>query len=566
MNDELIFAEETEEEIIETTGTWKILIVDDVEDMHTFTKLALKGFIFNGKGLEFISAFSGKEANLIIEKNSDIALIFLDVVMETKDAGLEVAKHIRENLKLDIVRIIIRTGQPGEAPAKFIIDNYDINDYKEKTELSVEKMYTTTRTALAQYDQLKTISDNRNELKEALTVDSLTGLPNRVVLHNDLMAGKEESLILINIDSFNSVNDLYDYETGDFILKEWARILVDLPYENIKIYRLEVDIFAILTEHTEIVEDMVKAIQDRALSHVFITPKADLQISITIGVATEESENIIKKAQLAIKEARVISRNRVQYYDNNLDVIKTIKNNSIWIKMLNKAIDKDTIIAHYQPLMDNSTGNIVKYETLARMYLDDKVYMPNEFLETARYGGLLPKITSIVFTQACEKFKNNDFNFSINITDHDLSDKKFIDKIEEIRKIHGVDSSRIIFEILEDTSLTSNVVALNNLRDLNSFGYKLSIDDFGIKCSNFAQLTNLTLESIKIDGGFIKDLDTNENNKVIVESILHFANKMGIPTVAEYVHSKEILDIVKALGITYSQGYYLGKAEIDLKY
>lgn len=114
---------------------WRILIVDDEIDIHTVTKMALKRFELEERGVEFLSAFSSKEAKQVIEENDDIALIFLDVVMETDDAGLLVAKWLREEKKNVLTRIILRTGQPGQAPEEDVIMNYDINDYKQKTEL-----------------------------------------------------------------------------------------------------------------------------------------------------------------------------------------------------------------------------------------------------------------------------------------------------------------------------------------------------------------------------------------------------------------------------------------------
>ena len=145
--------------------TWNVLVVDDEESAHDITTLALHNFEFKGKGLNFVSAYSAKEAIEILEKNQDFALIFLDVVMETQDAGLLVVQYVRDVLQNNRIRIVIRTGQPGEAPEREIIDLYDINDYKEKTELSVDKLYTTIRTALSQYKQIKELYDGEVELR-----------------------------------------------------------------------------------------------------------------------------------------------------------------------------------------------------------------------------------------------------------------------------------------------------------------------------------------------------------------------------------------------------------------
>ncbi|MBU1344711.1 MAG: response regulator [Proteobacteria bacterium] len=149
-----MFANEKNADLLEKENDinkFKLLIVDDEKEVHIMTKLVLSDYSYKGSTLEFLSAYSGDEAKELIKDNSDAACILLDVVMETKDAGLEVARFIREDEKNDKLRIILRTGQPGKAPEKEIILNYDINDYKEKTELTDQKLFTTITTALRSY-------------------------------------------------------------------------------------------------------------------------------------------------------------------------------------------------------------------------------------------------------------------------------------------------------------------------------------------------------------------------------------------------------------------------------
>ncbi len=151
------------------TEKWKILIVDDEPEVHKITKTVLKEFLFEHKKLDFLSAYSGAEAIEILKDHKDIAVILLDVVMETDDAGLIVVKKIREELKNTKVRIILRTGQPGLAPEKDVILNYDINDYKEKTELSSIKLFSSIVTAIRSYRDLSIIEQNKIGLKKIIS-------------------------------------------------------------------------------------------------------------------------------------------------------------------------------------------------------------------------------------------------------------------------------------------------------------------------------------------------------------------------------------------------------------
>lgn len=154
MSDKLIFAKEPQHSRL-TDGSWKLLIVDDEAEVHNVTTLALDGFTYAGKNLQFLSAFSGYQAKQIIRDHADIALVLLDVVMETPDAGLDVANFIRNELGNKDVRILLRTGQPGSTPQYEVITRFGINDYKEKTELTQKKLYTAVHASLSAYSELK---------------------------------------------------------------------------------------------------------------------------------------------------------------------------------------------------------------------------------------------------------------------------------------------------------------------------------------------------------------------------------------------------------------------------
>jgi len=168
--DEFIFADEAPEDNsqAESLVPWKLLIVDDEMEVHSVTKLALRDFVFQGRNIEFISAYSGKQAKEKIDTVDDIAVILLDVVMETDDAGLQVASYTRDVAQNKLVRIVLRTGQPGQAPERDVIINYDINDYKSKTELTSQRLFTTIISAFRSYKDLVSIEYNRQGLERVI--------------------------------------------------------------------------------------------------------------------------------------------------------------------------------------------------------------------------------------------------------------------------------------------------------------------------------------------------------------------------------------------------------------
>ena len=174
-NDDFLFIDDSDEHEIldEISGAaWKVLIVDDDPEIHSVTKLALSDLTVLGSRLEYLHAYSGEDACKIVEDNEDIVLVLLDVVMETDDAGLNVVKHIRETLARQDIRIVLRTGQPGYAPEESVIKDYDINDYKTKTELTRRKLVTTVYAAIRSYQQINIVSNNRKGLEKIIVASA----------------------------------------------------------------------------------------------------------------------------------------------------------------------------------------------------------------------------------------------------------------------------------------------------------------------------------------------------------------------------------------------------------
>lgn len=172
MANDFIFADEDEHDVdadrTQENG-WKILIVDDEREVHAVTRLALMDLVFEGRGLQFLSAHSRQEAQEMIDAHPDIAIVLLDVVMETDDAGLQVARYIREQAHNHSTRIVLRTGQPGQAPERSVVMHYDINDYKAKTELTAQKLYTCVMASLRSYRDIIRVAEQAEQFEHELS-------------------------------------------------------------------------------------------------------------------------------------------------------------------------------------------------------------------------------------------------------------------------------------------------------------------------------------------------------------------------------------------------------------
>jgi len=193
----------------ELEKTWKILIADDEEEVHRITKMVLSDYVFDGRKLSFLSAYSGEESKKRIQEHPDTAIILLDVVMETDEAGLNVVQYIRKNLKNRLVRIILRTGQPGKAPEQDVIMEYDINEYREKTELSARKLYTTITASLRAYKDLITIDKTRRVLE--LIIKSSEHIFSSRSIENFMADVLDQILSIVNQDQ-----DIRDSKASGF--------------------------------------------------------------------------------------------------------------------------------------------------------------------------------------------------------------------------------------------------------------------------------------------------------------------------------------------------------------
>ena len=167
-DDLVFFEEEPAAARAARTAPWKILVVDDEEEVHRVTQLALANMSIHGRPLQIIDAYSGRESVDIMRANEDIAIVLMDVVMENDHAGLDAVQSIRNELGNKFVRIILRTGQPGQAPEQMVITRFDINDYKEKTELTVKKLYTVIHTSLSHYRELVAMHQSRLGLRKVI--------------------------------------------------------------------------------------------------------------------------------------------------------------------------------------------------------------------------------------------------------------------------------------------------------------------------------------------------------------------------------------------------------------
>ncbi len=412
------------------------------------------------------------------------------------------------------------------------------------------------------------VSKKTKELRKQLFVDVLTGLPNRRKLFKKIKEVKNDSaLLILNIDDFKEINDFYGQNAGDYVLKEFAKKLQNFlrDEKNIYLCRLSGDEFALFFQQKPSVRTFMKIVNNLTKEiekMVFEYEESEIYIRVTFG-GTMERDEMLEKADIALKLAKE-QKKYFLLYDEKLNIQEQYKKNMQWVKKLKDAIKDDKIVPFFQPIFDVQTQKAVSYECLIRLIdTDGSVVSPYKFLTIAQKSKLYPQLTKIMIEKSCQYFQHKETTFSVNLSINDILDADMVAYIQKSIKKYDV-NNKIVFEILETEGIENYEEVSSFILSMKRLGCKISIDDFGSGYSSFEHILKLDIDYIKIDGSLIKNLETDENSLIIVETIVDFAKKLNLITIAEFVHNQAVFEKVKSLDIERVQGFYLGEPNNEI--
>lgn len=412
----------------------------------------------------------------------------------------------------------------------------------------------------SRYDTTELV-EKRKTLEKHYETDSLTKLGNRFKLLNDIENSKNASLAIIDIDSFKEINDFYGHEIGDYVIIELSKRLVE--YANgysTEIYRLQGDQFAFLHRecfNKEKFENIIKELIEELTHKPIFFQHHEILLGVTIGIGLEKGELFID-ADIALKMAKQSKKNYLTY-SKSFNVEKEYENNLEWTKKIKKALEEDRIVAFFQPIYNQHTKKIEKFEALVRMIeIDGEIISPFFFLEISKKAKLYSKITMLMIDKTIEAAKTHDYEFSVNLTLDDILNKEIANYFMQSIITSNI-GHKIVIEIVETQGIENFNEFYAFIEKVKRFGCKLAIDDFGTGYSNFEYLLRLDIDYIKIDGSLVKDIDKNEHMRLVAETIVSFAKTAKMQTIAEFVSHKEIVQIVEEIGVDFFQGYYIGK-------
>lgn len=407
------------------------------------------------------------------------------------------------------------------------------------------------------------IALQKRKLDHQLHTFPTTGLPNSLALNEQLKKldpAKQPALLTLSIDDYIILADEYGDVIAHRIVSESADILRIFSTDTRTLYHVSPYQFTFLDEDTtpEHASDFAKQILHYFNHHDISINGIELSISFTIGIATQKVPTLISHANTALHEAQRLGNNRYKLFVENEHREKERKNNIYWNRKIKDIVNESKLRLFYQPIVDNHTEEIVKYECLIRAEDDGKIVSPYLFLNAAKKRGILPQITRFVIDESFRHFSKSSTQFTINITEEDLRSNFLVDYLSHKSREYAIEPSQVYLEILENMTENQTHSTIKQFEKIKALGFRIAIDDFGAEASNLSRLLTYKADIIKIDAQFIKHLDIDPNSRKIVETIVSLAQKLGMQTVAEYVHNEEIYQIVKTVGIDFSQGYYLG--------
>jgi len=417
---------------------------------------------------------------------------------------------------------------------------------------------------------IQPIVNSNKEIEHFITLS----IPVTDIIHpekqlNDYLKRQKESIVfLIKIEEFGYLEHSFRKKITKRLQQLFAKELlqympVECNFDNI--FTLNKGKFVFIKEDHKLInkEKMIKVLQSfqqevnqKKIKIGIIDYTLSIICSLAYGEDAFENAKIGLNKILKTKEIFIVASNFLDE-DTKSSYEKLSK-----FMMLKEAIDSYKIVAHFQPIVDNKTRQIEKYESLVRLIdKDNNIISPYHFLNIAKEGKYYHEITSIVLRNSFRALFNTNVKISINLSALDIEDERTRKEFYTLLKKYRTETHRVTIELVEDEEIKDEKETLTFIKELRKHNIKLAIDDFGKGESNFTRIQTYQPDYIKIDGSLIRNIEHDSFSKDLVETIVFFAKKQNIKTIAEFVENENIYNIIKELGVDYSQGHYFSKAK-----
>ena len=414
--------------------------------------------------------------------------------------------------------------------------------------------------------------------------DHLTGLSNRNRFLQDLAheisrlerSGECGALVLLDLDHLKLINDTAGHSAGDEIIVQVAGLLKRLSRSEDLLARLSGDEFAMVFPAMNAVQAQEKA--EQLLQRIkALKPQLNgraMNLSASIGITLFPAHGtapveLLAKADTAMYAAKDGGRNLAMLYDEQAMSRERMNSQLAWKDRLVEALEEDLFVLAFQPIVSVGSGRVHHYEVLVRMKdAGGVLFPPGKFIPTAEQFGLIHQVDRTIVTKAIRYLAEHrdvhpEAGFSINLSGMSVGNKEMFELIRREVRASGVAPERFTFEVTETAACERLNDAIEFIANIRQLGCHISLDDFGVGFSSFSYLKHLRVDTIKIDGSFIREIHQNNADQLFVKALVDVARGMGMSTIAEFVENEQVFDLVGRLGVDYVQGYYLGKPALS---
>lgn len=429
-------------------------------------------------------------------------------------------------------------------------------------------------------DELAQLKVMEARLQFSVDHDDLTGLSNRRKLEQAIDVSliqiqnfKTTSVLFyIDLDRFKVLNDAEGHAVGDAVLIKVANSLRSAFSPQDTLVRIGSDEFAVLIDNIDEQQAMEKAEELRSMfdGYSFEHQESQYHLSISIGVKFISADrgiiagDILAHANQACYTAQERGRNRVHLYNSDDQEMDVLRHNVEWAPKIRTALKQENFLLEFQPIHDVKTNQVSHYECLIRMKGENNtLYYPNDFIPVAEAMGLIQQIDLWVVNHAFDLMRTmpKHISLAINLSSNIFLDHKLYPLVEKKLIETSVEPSRIIFEITETSAISNFEQTKKVVKELRSLGCGFALDDFGAGFNSYSYLKHFPVDILKIDGGFITDLENDPVDQLLVKSMIDIAHSLGKKTVAEFVEQQSTMDLLKEYGIDYIQGFLIGKPQ-----
>lgn len=574
--------------IRETDNEVPILVLSAYNEPNYFMesiKLGVEGYLLKPINMEqFLVVLNKVIQKVQLKEKSRTYMSLLGQYQEVTDNSLIVSKtdptgkityvndefcKISEFSKEELIGSNHNIIRDPENPKEFYEEMWE--SLKGKKQIWKGTIRNKSKSGKSYYVQatIKAILDADGNIVEYIALRSdITDIMNQQKQLEDLIDFSIKPILaLIEIVDYNNLSKFYGHKEISHIETVFANTLLQsVPNKNLfdTVYTLSHGRFAFAKDSNnqdidEIIDNVKKALHNVNSSSFEIDGKV---FDISIRVSLSYGDDILENCTYGLQK---IKKGHSDFFiANGLAQIekKQAQTNLNTLEMVHTAIKDSKIISYFQPIIDNKTKEIVKYESLVRLITPtNKILTPYFFLDVAKKGRFYSQITQIVFNNSFDALSKTTKDISINLSALDIEKENVSNMIFDLLEKHKKDASRIVFELLEDENVKDMNVVKNFISRAKKYGVRIAIDDFGVGYSNFVRLLDYQPDILKIDASLIKDILTNDYSLSIVKTIITFAKSQNIEVVGEFVENEEIYLLLKELGVDYSQGYFFGKPE-----